>query len=112
MTAAWASHVLPSRRRTLRQNNLSRFPKILRDPVGRTVGGVRFKAGPDANCFDSSIVSAMYVNFFVANHNGSAEIDRVFARALQDHSGGGFAAFRIRTGDVGTGVGCIDQWLA
>ena len=99
-------------RRKLRQNNLGRFREILRDPVGRTVGGVRFKTGPNANHFDSGIVSAMHVNFFVANHNGTSEIDRVFARALQDHSGRGFAAFRIRTGDIGTNVGCIDQWLA
>ena len=70
MTAAWASHVLPSRRCKLRQNNLGRFREILRDPVGRTVGGVRFKAGPDANRFDSSVVPAMHVNFFVAQWNG------------------------------------------
>ncbi len=58
-----------SLRRDLRQNNLGRFREILRDPVGRTVGGVAFKTGLDTNRFDSSVVPAMHINLFVANHN-------------------------------------------
>jgi hypothetical protein len=74
MTEGWAlcdfsSTRARSLRDKLRQNNLGRFREILCDPVGRTIGGVRFKTSADTNRFDSSIVPAVHINLFVANHN-------------------------------------------
>src|SRR5437870_495790 len=48
--------------REFRQNNLGRFGEILRHPVRRTIGGVGFKTGADANRFDSGVVPAMHIN--------------------------------------------------
>ena len=91
-------------RRKLRPNNLGCFREILRDPIGRTVGSIRFKTGADTDGFDSRVVPAMHINFFVTNENRPCEINIVFFRTLQNHARCRLPAFRVHAGRIGTEV--------
>ena len=49
---------------------------------------------------------------YLIGKNVDADKLPVLARALQNHSGRGFAACRFHTGNVGTNVGRVDKWFA